>query len=263
MAASAAHGCLGPGGEPFPSSMTPALQSGSVAALRHAADCMVCGASLHYLQEETPYPCAFCGAVLPANARCERGHFVCDACHTRDADAFLEHICLTTRETDMLALFQEIRSHPAIPVHGPEHHILVPGIILATYRNLGGEVPVAMLRTALRRGKAVPGGYCAFTGACGAGVGVGIAFSLLLGANPVKARERQQVQEVTQAVLQEQASFAAARCCQRDCWIALGVGMRTAAEMWDLQLPAVEPFACTQMARNRQCLGLDCPLWPV
>ncbi len=261
MAASAAHGCPRPGEGPLPSFMTPALQSEPTAALRHASDCMVCGAPLHYLQAETPYPCAFCGAVLPANARCERGHFVCDACHTRDADAFLEHICLTTRETDMIALFQEIRSHPAIPVHGPEHHILVPGIILATYRNLGGEVPLAMLRTALRRGKAVPGGYCAFTGACGAAVGVGIAFSLLLGANPVKARERQQVQEVTQAVLQEQASFAAARCCQRDCWLAI----RKAAELSKNYLPIVlqADFSlhCRQAHQNRECLGEVCPLW--
>jgi SAM-dependent methyltransferase len=261
MAASAAHGCLDPGGEPLPSSMTPALQSGAVAALRHAADCMVCGAALHYLQEETPYPCAFCGAMLPANARCERGHFVCDACHTRDADAFLEHICFTTCETDMIALFQEIRSHPAIPVHGPEHHILVPGIILATYRNLGGEVPGAMLQTALRRGKAVPGGYCAFTGACGAAVGVGIAFSLLLGANPVKARERQQVQEVTQAVLQEQASFAAARCCQRDSWLALKKAAELSKNYLSIALQADFSLHCRQAHQNRECLGEVCPLW--
>ena len=260
MADSAAHGCLDPEEELFPSPMTIALQSGPVAALRHAADCMVCGASLHYLQEETPYPCAFCGAVLPANARCERGHFVCDACHTRDADAFLEHICLTTRETDMIALLQEIRNHPAIPLHGPEHHMVVPGVILATYRNLGGEVSVDMLHTALRRGQAVPGGYCAFTGACGAAVGVGIAFSLLLGANPVKARERQQVQQITQAVLREQASFAAARCCQRDSWLALKKAAELSKNYLPIALQADFPIHCRQAHQNRECLGIVCPL---
>jgi MoaA/NifB/PqqE/SkfB family radical SAM enzyme/SAM-dependent methyltransferase len=261
IGASESLGCPGPEAGTGLSLKTSVLETGPVTVRRHTSDCMVCGAPLHYLQEETNYPCAFCGAVIPANARCERGHFVCDACHTRDAQAFLEHICLTTRETDMIVLLQEIRSHPAIPLHGPEHHILVPGIILATYRNLGGEVPLEMLRTALRRGQGVPGGYCAFTGACGAALGVGIAFSLLLGANPVKARERQQVQQITQAVLQEQANFAAARCCQRDSWLAI----KKAAELSKIYLPialqADFPLHCRQAHQNRECLGIACPLW--
>jgi hypothetical protein len=117
-----------------------------------------------------------------------------------------------------------------------------------------------MLRTALRRGKAVPGGYCAFTGACGAAVGVGIAFSLLLGANPVKARERQQVQEVTQAVLQEQASFAAARCCQRDCWLAIKKAAELSKNYLPIALQADFPLQCRQALQNRECLGIVCPL---
>jgi MoaA/NifB/PqqE/SkfB family radical SAM enzyme/SAM-dependent methyltransferase len=241
--------------------VTPGSEAKPASVLRHEAGCLVCGAPLRYLEEETKHTCTFCGAMLPANALCEQGHFVCDACHTRDAEAFLEHIGLATTETDMIALLQEIRNHPAIPLHGPEHHMLVPGVILATYRNLGGEVSPDMLRTALKRGRGVPGGYCAFTGACGAGVGVGIAFSLLLGANPVKARERQQVQQITQAVLQEQASFAAARCCQRDCWLALKKAAELSKEYLPLALRADFPLHCRQAHQNRECLGTACPLW--
>ncbi|MFZ2087674.1 MAG: DUF5714 domain-containing protein, partial [Desulfobaccales bacterium] len=241
--------------------VTPGLEAKPASALRHEAGCLVCGAPLSYLEEETKHNCTFCGARLPANALCEQGHFVCDACHTRDAEAFLEHICLATTETDMIALLQEIRRHPAIPLHGPEHHILVPGIILATYRNLGGEVSPDMLRIALQRGRGVPGGYCAFTGACGAGVGVGIAFSLLLGANPVKARERQQVQQITQAVLQEQSACAAARCCQRDSWLALRKAAELSREYLPLALRAEAPLHCRQSHQNRECLGITCPLW--
>jgi len=228
---------------------------------RHEAGCLVCGAPLRYLEEESQQNCTFCGSMLPASVLCGQGHFVCDACHIGDAEAFLEHIFLTTTETDMVALLQEIRRHPAIPLHGPEHHILVPGIILATYRNLGGEVSPEMLRTALKRGRGVPGGYCAFTGACGAGVGVGIAFSVLLGANPVKAQERQQVQQVTQAVLGEQAGFAAARCCQRDSWLALKKAAELSQDYLSITLRADFPLYCRQAHRNRECLGTACPLW--
>ncbi len=240
---------------------TPSLKIVPPATPRHATDCLVCGAPLRYLEVETPEPCAFCGMVLSANARCEQGHFVCDACHTRDAETFLEHICLSTTETDMIALLQEIRRHPSIPPHGPEHHMLVPGVILAAYRNLGGEVSPEMLRTALRRGQAVPGGWCAFTGACGAALGVGVAFSLLLGANPVKPGERRQVQQITQAVLKEQAAFAAARCCQRDSWLALRKAAELSRDYLPIALKADSPLRCTQARQNRECLGAACPLW--
>jgi len=101
--------------------------------------CLVCGAPVCYLAEETRQTCTFCGKVFSATAHCAEGHFVCDACHTRNAEAFLEHICTVTTKTDFIDLLQEIRRHPAIPLHGPEHHIMVPGIILAAYRNTGGR----------------------------------------------------------------------------------------------------------------------------
>ena len=58
-------------------------------------------------------------------------------------------------------------------------------------------------------------------GVCGAAVGVGIAFSLLLGATPVTPAHRRQVQAAVQAVLGELTLQDAARCCQRECWLAL------------------------------------------
>ena len=228
---------------------------------KYPVGCLVCGAPVQYLTAAVPQTCAFCGTRQATQALCEQGHFVCDACHTRDAVGFLEHICAATGQTDMIRLFQEIRQHPSIPIHGPEHHIIVPGIILATYRNLGGQVPRTMLQTALRRGQAIPGGVCAFTGACGAAVGVGIAFSLLLGASPVKAKERQQVQQISQAVIRAQAQFAAPRCCQRDSWLALRQAAALSKDYLPIPLQAEFPLRCQQTQLNRECLGSACPLW--
>jgi 7,8-dihydro-6-hydroxymethylpterin dimethyltransferase len=77
----------------------------------------------------------------------------------------------------------------------------------------------------------------------------------------VKARERQQVQEVTLAVLQEQASFAAARCCQRDCWLALKKAAELSRDYLPMPLRADFPLRCRQANQNRECLGAVCPLW--
>jgi len=222
---------------------------------------MVCGAPLVYREEENPDKCHYCRTILPTNVACENGHFVCDACHTTDALAVIEHIGQTTRETDLIVLLEKIRQHPAISRHGPEHHVLVPAVILATYRNLGGEVTTKMFSTALKRGKAVPGGTCGFWGVCGAAAGVGIAFSVLLKANPVKPGERRQVQSVVQAVLGELAAFEAARCCQRECWLALRKAAELSRELLPIPLRAEAPLICRQSHDNRDCLLTTCPLY--
>ena len=228
----------------------------------YSSGCLLCGAPLTYLSQEITARCVYCQTEQSANAICRDGHYICDACHSRDALAVIEHFLLTTPATDMLALLRETRRHPAIPLHGPEHHSLVPGIILTAYRNQGGSVPLEMLQTALRRGKTIAGGSCAFLGVCGAAAGVGIAFGLLLGANPVKAKERQLIQQISLEALQASAATPGARCCQRECWQALRQAARLSRQYLNISLPAAAPFSCEQWPRNTECLRADCPLWP-
>jgi LSD1 subclass zinc finger protein len=228
--------------------------------IKQRSGCMVCGAPLTYLSEDKEIRCAYCKTVHMANAVCENGHFVCDACHSQDALEVIEHICLETTETDMLRLLQEIREHPTVPVHGPEHHALVPGIILATYKNLGGAISPSTIQTGIQRGSQVAGGYCAFMGVCGAAVGVGTAFSLILDANPLKPEERKAVQSATNEVLAEIAALRAARCCQRDSWIALKKAAELSQTLLPIPLHAEAPLVCRQQAKNAECMGADCPL---
>ena len=243
-------------------SPAPALQVIQAAPMRHAANCMKCGAPLEYLKEEKQMTCVFCGRTLLANARCENGHFVCDTCHSMEALGVVEHICLHTTKTDMVALLTEIRSHPAVPVNGPEHHYMVPAIILSTYKNLGGDVTPDMIQAGIQRGRQVSGGYCGFMGVCGAAIGVGTAFSLILEANPIKPLERRQVQTVTQKVLAEISKLEAARCCQRDSWIALTEAARLSDHYLPIKLKADKKLVCRQQAKNKECIKDACPLWP-
>ena len=227
---------------------------------RLPSGCMVCGAPLRYLSAEEEHGCAFCGRGSAANAICENGHFVCDTCHAEDALVVIEHICRTTPETDMVALMQTIRSHPAVPVNGPEHHALVPGIILATYRNLGGKLADEHVRRGIVRGSQIPGGACAFLGACGAAVGVGTAFAVILDANPLKGVARSTVQLATERALGAIASLEAPRCCQRDSWLALRAAEAVSAEVLPIALRARASLQCTQAAENHECIGSMCPV---
>ncbi len=223
--------------------------------------CLVCGAPIIYLSDEKEGQCVYCQKVFLANSMCRNGHFVCDYCHTGEALEIIEHICMNTEETDMISLLKLIRTHPRIPVHGPEHHALVPGIVLSTYRNLGGNLSASAIQTGIQRGNTVAGGHCAFMGACGAAVGVGIAFSLILGATPLTPKERKIAQNVTQITLKEIAKFKAARCCQRDSWIALKKAVELSEKYLEIPLKAEDRLECRQKDINKECLGKGCPLY--
>jgi len=192
---------------------------------------------------------------------CEKGHHVCDACHTKNGLEAIKNICMNTAEVDLIRLLEQIRQHPSVPLNGPEHHALVPGIILATYKNITGDIPSSTIEKGIKRGSSVAGGYCAFMGICGAAVGVGIAFSLILDANPLEPEKRKIVQSATQAVLAEIARLSAARCCQRDSWIAL----KKAASLSEIYLPVPLQtsgnLVCMQKQQNKECLGKACPLY--
>jgi hypothetical protein len=228
---------------------------------KRSRGCMSCGAPLHYADEERQVRCEFCGGDFRSSVFCEHGHFVCDICHIGDSLAVMERECVRTRETDMISLFRKVRSHPVIPLHGPQYHALVPGVILATYRNLGGDLSDAKIRSGIRRGSEIPGGACGFMGACGAAVGTGIAFSVMLESNPLAPRERRTAQAVTSAVLAEMSKLEAARCCQRECFIAFEKAAELSKTLLPLELRADGPIACEQMDANDECLGPECPLY--
>ena len=224
--------------------------------------CMVCGMPLVYGDQPREIMCHYCMEVFSAEAACEAGHHVCDACHVNDSLAVMEHICLTTIETDMVALFKHIRGHKSVSVHGPEHHAMVAAVILATCRNLGGQVTDDMIHKAIKRGARVAGGSCGLAGVCGAAAGVGIAYAALLGSTPKDAELRQRVLQLTTRVLDEIASMRAARCCQRDAYLALRKAAEFSLEHLGIQLLADDPYPCLQTHLNKQCAEEICPLWP-
>jgi len=223
--------------------------------------CMVCGGELVYSQQSSKAKCYYCGDEVLTNTVCDEGHFVCDKCHCEDAISIIKKVCLDSDERDMLSLMHKIRSHPGVPMHGPEHHAMVPAVILTVYRNITGELGWQQILAGIERGKTVAGGACAFMGICGAATGVGIALAIVLESDPYKAKQRQQVQEFTAKILQAIAGYEAARCCQRDCWVALKEVSRLSKDYFGVLLPAEDDFHCEQYGKNKECMHGGCPLW--
>ena len=103
-------------------------------------NCGVCGAPLVYATDEVPTKCYICGRESKARIYCPQGHYICDACHRQNTVSILKQMLSDTTSRSPLSIAELIMANAEVPMHGPEHHGLVPGVILATYRNLGGPV---------------------------------------------------------------------------------------------------------------------------
>ena len=233
----------------------------AAATARKTEGCMVCGSDLHYFTDVREMSCSYCGRNFPANGCCDQEHFVCDSCHRENGIEVIKTICSGTEERDMIALLQLIRSHPAIPMHGPEHHAMIPGIILACYRNSGGDIKEEAILTGINRGADIPGGVCGFWGACGAAIGAGIAVSTIFAATPLTPAPRQTAQAFSAKILKGIAEYRGGRCCQRETWLALTETARLSAEMLLVPMVAEAPLHCSQYKRNKECIRKQCPLW--
>lgn len=227
---------------------------------KNITGCLLCGAELEYTTTTQKRTCVYCNKEFETNAHCINGHFVCDTCHSKDALLIIPRILIGSTETDMIELLLKTRNHPSIPIHGPEHHALVPAVITAAYRNSGGKIPDEAIISAMTRGSKIAGGYCGFMGICGAAIGVGIAISTILEATPYTAEARSAAQKGTLAALSSISELKAARCCQRDSWLALKACSRISSEILGIKLKSEVDIHCTQMKLNKECMGRDCPV---
>ncbi|HET8722882.1 MAG TPA: DUF5714 domain-containing protein [Anaeromyxobacteraceae bacterium] len=232
------------------------------AAAEHATGCLVCGAELAYATEASPATCAVCGVVEPSPARCRDGHYVCNPCHSGSAADVIERACREHRGTDPVALATALMRHPAVKMHGPEHHFLVPAALLAAWASASPD-PVdraVLLAEARRRASTVVGGSCGFHGACGSGVGVGIFASLATGSTPRSRESWGRVNQATGRALQVIGGVGGPRCCKRTTWLALLSGIRFAREELGVRLEGRGP-RCEFHRRNDDCLERDCPFY--
>jgi hypothetical protein len=224
-------------------------------------NCGVCGQPLVYGTQEVKRKCAFCGQEFPALIYCPAGHYVCDACHNRAAIDILRDELKKSTSTNPAEILEKVMCHPAVPMHGPEHHAMVPAIIVTAAKNAGYPMPEGAVEKAIERGSKVPGGWCGFYGACGAGIGVGTAVSVLTGATPLTGKTRALANEATAFALGKMVD-GGARCCKRASRNALEAAIDFLDRRMNIRLERGEKVVCQYTARNRECIGKECAYYP-
>ena len=131
----------------------------------HFSGCLICGAPVTYSVESSVKTCSICHKEQLTNAVCENGHFVCDACHSYGTYIPVSTALRSSIEKDPLLLLEEIMDLPSVHMHGPEHHAIVPSVLLTALRNNGERMNYdTALSEICKRAKQVPGGTCGYWG---------------------------------------------------------------------------------------------------
>jgi hypothetical protein len=226
-------------------------------SMQSKENCGVCGRPLVYGTEEVMRRCSFCGNEYSTLIYCPEGHYVCDSCHSRDALDALRNVLSRTTSTDPIEILETVMSHPSVPTHGPEHHAMVPAIIVAAVQNAGYPVPGDAVQKALERGAKVPGGWCGFYGVCGAAIGVGTAVSILTGATPLTGKTRALANEATAFALQKMID-GGPRCCKRASRRALETAVEFLKTRMAIDLKINREIECLYVNRNKECIREAC-----
>jgi hypothetical protein len=223
-------------------------------------NCGVCARPLVYAAESVTKTCALCGKEEKTNIYCPAGHYVCDTCHSKAALEVLKEIIATSRSTDPAAILEQVISHPSVPMHGPEHHIIVPVAIVVAVRNSGYPLPENTVEKAIERASKVPGGWCGLYGDCGAAVGAGIGVSVITGATPLTGKQRTLALAATSQALARMLDEQP-RCCKKASRIAIQSTVDFLNEHLAINLPQAKLVKCTYPLRNRECAKEKCPYY--
>jgi len=232
----------------------------------HKSDCLICGQELQYINPRESLKCVYCREPHDTDVRCARGHFVCDKCHSAGAVELIERYCIRTKECDPLRMAQDLMKSPSVKMHGPEHHFLVPAVMLtAFYNTLENQGDMGRrgekekkIREAKVRAEKVLGGFCGFYGACGAAIGTGIFISLVTGATPLAKEGWMLSNMMTAQSLSCIASCGGPRCCKRDSFVAITEAISFVKENLKVEIQAQQEIHCDFSEINRECLRFGC-----
>lgn len=256
----------------------------------HRSGCILCGEELVYRDGTVKVECSYCKNEFESDVMCRHGHFICDSCHSTGANDLIEIYCLESDSTEPLAMALELMKHPALKIHGPEHHYLVPAVLISAFYNLKrrdmmlgetrnvkrktfetldnvdtidsidtiDDIKKRSLTKARGRAENVLGGFCGLYGDCGAAVGTGIFISIITGATPLTRESWRLSNLMTARSLHTIAMHGGPRCCKRNTYLAITEAVDYLQEFSGIQLDIYRSIKCEFNSLNKECLEDEC-----
>jgi len=159
-------------------------------------------------------------------------------------------------------LRKEWTASPQLPFHGPWHHGLVGGIIIAALRNNGHDFNDNDVTEALKRGLMIPAGGCGFLGICGAAAGLGIASSIINRSTPFHDKERSIALEMSSKAIKMISRLGGPRCCAMSTYATLDIAKRDLGSIGLDMEGGSSSGRCADNKLNPQCHKERCPYYP-
>jgi hypothetical protein len=228
-------------------------------------DCLLCGEELIYLDKPKKIPCIFCNNLFETEVTCINNHYVCDNCHRMNADDLIQKICVQTKETNPFTLAETLMNHETFHMHGPEHHFLVPAVLLTTYYNTIKQYDnkKEKIELARERSRKILGGFCGTHGVCGAAIGTGIFISIITESNPLKKKEWHLSNLITAQSLETIAKHGGPRCCKRNTYLSFYTAIDFVKTHFNTVIPHDTEKQCYFSQLNKECIQFKCPYFAI
>ena len=229
--------------------------------MEYKSGCLFCGKELLYLKEPEELSCLFCKRVFSTQAKCVDNHFVCDACHALSANDLIERFTIASSSTDPVDMALTLMKSQSLKMHGPEHHFLVPAVLLCAFYNAKAEPDEkeTKIKLARKRAENVLGGFCGFYGDCGAAVGTGIFVSVMTGATPLSKSEWRLSNLMTAKSLYTIANAGGPRCCKRNSLLALEEAVQFLKDHFGVEIDStIRKLKCQFHPLNKECRKEEC-----
>ncbi len=234
--------------------------------MEHQSGCAFCGKELRYISESEEMQCLFCNRIFSSQAKCVNNHFICDTCHSLSANDLIQRFTTGSTSKNPLNMATTLMKSPSVKMHGPEHHFLVPAVLLSAFYNSSGRAneKESKIQKARQRAEKVLGGFCGFYGNCGAAVGTGIFMSILTDATPLSRDEWRLSNLMTADSLRTIAHAGGPRCCKRNSFLAILEAARFVKEHFGTEMEMdSEPIKCEFHQMNKECTKHECRFYPL
>ncbi len=228
-------------------------------------NCMVCGSRLDYRKKSGEMTCAYCGRVEQGHITCPDGHFICEACHGRDAMQAIENLAFSAGSPDPLEIAEFMMSIPNLPMLGCQHAFIAAGSFMAGLKNvLEGRITDEDIREVFNRTeKQAVSGYCGLTGVCGIAPAIGACFSVFLGSRCGSDSEQKITMEAVTRAATAMMELTGPSCCKAYVRSSLLSAVELFEEKFGIVLPVGNPAViCKQVVRHPHgCRGDRCPYY--
>jgi len=222
--------------------------------------CVLCGNELYKLSKKIEVRCDFCGKIGFASHQCSSSHYICNECFSITPIEFVKMACLKYKGIDPNALAVEIMNTPTIRMHGPEHHYILPAVLLTCIYNLKGrtdDLKEKLDSLAVRTSCEAPD-HCEYNiNNCGAAIGTGIFLSTFLDRTTENEDEWSLTNQLVSECIKKIAEIGGPRCCKRDTYISIQTTIEFLKNKFAIELPLSEA-KCTFSLRNKSCKHENC-----